>query len=490
MRRKPGQESRRVGLFSLLIPILGLLLLATAGCWDHLEMPDVAWILGMGIDLGSKPGWYRVTAMVINTRTTFGPVGPQGSATEPANFVVSAEAPSLLEASRLLTARLGRRAYYVFADVIIIAGDVAKQGIAPLEDFFSRDRQFRRAQRFLVAKGLASDILDVRGTVEERPSILITKALDHAGQTGLSEMVTKGQFEQMMSNPGQDPVLPVVERVPTESQNVGRFSATLPELGGTPAEPSSPPEPEGVPPESPSSPIMEGGVRSTLQVTGLAAFRNDELVGFFDGDETYGLVALRRGFNNTPLTVTLPPDQTPPLVRIAPPSLPPGKGSSTQYHSVPATPPGSSTRPPAGRLSALLFASAPQIQPLVTPSGGLRFRVILQVNATLTEVWGGYDLLNTEVLNKVKRSIEQEIRRRIQVALDRCAKLQVDPVGFGLKLYRSHPQRWSEVQQHWPQLLASTPIDIRVELRTLNPGLSVGVPMHGRRGTEGSNLRR
>lgn len=397
--------------------------LSTGGCWSRKEVTELAWVSTMAIDRGQKPGWYRVSSSLLNTRTATGMT--IATAVEPPEFVVSVEAPSILEATRETTAMLGRRAFYVHCEVIVISEEVARQGLSPIIDFLSRDRQFLQAKRLIIAKGKASDILDVRGSVEERVGRLIMTALDSASLYGLAESVTVGQFAEAASNPGIDPVLPVVERVSLEPQNVQRYSTSVPELGGATGRTEQ---------YSPSSTIMEGGTRRTVRVVGLAAFRNDRLVGWFNGEESFGLTALLRGLRNTPLTLTSP------------------------------------------RVAVSVTGGPSKLKVKVSPDGDLEYTSELAVDASLLQVFGGLNLSRQDVRDLLMQQMAHEIQRRIDKALSRAAALRVDPAGFGLALYRANPKRWAQVQDGWQDRWPTVPVHYRVEIRNLKTGLAVDVP--------------
>lgn len=166
--------------FPTLCCIISLIL---TGCWDRVELDRRSFVLTVGVD------------MVEATTTESSPREPQRSGPErvrlsveiplfralrvtspplltpelekPA-FVASLEGGTLYSAERQFSAHLGRDLYWGHTKALVVGEEYARHiGFAPLMDFFTRDFEFDRRFRVLVAEGEAERILSSSFISEE-----------------------------------------------------------------------------------------------------------------------------------------------------------------------------------------------------------------------------------------------------------------------------------------------------------------------------------
>ena len=65
------------------------------------------------------------------------------------------------------------------------------------------------------------------------------------------------------------------------------------------------------------------------------------------------------------------------------------------------------------------------------------------------------------------REAEKELRRRCMSLLTRLRQLECDAVGFGNRIYQTHPKQWAQLEEDWRSAFADYPITVEVEIENL-----------------------
>ncbi|WP_166244941.1 Ger(x)C family spore germination protein [Paenibacillus turpanensis] len=143
-----------------------LILLLLSGCTGKREINELALVLAVGIDPGTKPGQVRVTAQVIRPADARGQSGsPSGGTGEPAWTMIS-EGRSLFEAMRNLARFSSRRVFWAHNKVIIINEEVAKQGVTDIIDFFTRNHELRMRTWVVSTPEKTSELIALQSGLE------------------------------------------------------------------------------------------------------------------------------------------------------------------------------------------------------------------------------------------------------------------------------------------------------------------------------------
>lgn len=155
--------TRRILLTVLLASVLLL-----SGCWDRVEMNDIALVMAAAIDK-AKDDQYRVTLQIA---TPTGSKGGQGGPGESNKFIVqTATGRNIHDAYQKIEDRMSRFLYEGHRRIVLIGEDLAKSGIDSVLDQYSRDPLSRLQSYILVAKGNdAQDILKNTYPFEKVPA--------------------------------------------------------------------------------------------------------------------------------------------------------------------------------------------------------------------------------------------------------------------------------------------------------------------------------
>ena len=214
-----ASKSRRT-LFSVLF--IGMLLCST-GCGNRVEINDRSIVLGVAIDRPQFPdekkeedspqnesqaaeaqdsqkakeqdtGDYRQNApppnrmpryaMTIETPiisqlgsgSSGGSGGSQGG--ERKSWVLTSTGDTIFDIERSLAIREGRQDFYGHLKIIIISEEVAREGIEPVIDFFSRRREVQQNIQLAIANGEAREVLSVVPIADDFASFYIDSMLE------------------------------------------------------------------------------------------------------------------------------------------------------------------------------------------------------------------------------------------------------------------------------------------------------------------------
>lgn len=202
---KPIRDKKfLIGL--VLILIVGLLLLP--GCWGKREVEELAPLLGVGFDLGDKPGTYLITLQFASPKKG----SESGSEIEDRTF--SVEASSAREAIERISIVTYRSPFMGSLRILIIGEDIVKAGgLNDMLDFAQRFSEFRRAMYLVLAKGKAQEILNLKLRSKLLPAIAIKNIIEGEDELSSFPIVRLGHYLTILGTKSTAPILPVLESV-------------------------------------------------------------------------------------------------------------------------------------------------------------------------------------------------------------------------------------------------------------------------------------
>lgn len=249
---------------TLLLLILCFMVLLT-GCWNRREMNELAINMGLGIDKDNKG--YLLTAQVVEPREV---ASKQGGGGHSPVTVYQASGKTIYEAIRRITEESPRRLYLSHLRVLVLGESLAKEGIAPVLDFLSRNHEMRTDFFIVVAKdSKAEDTLKVLTAIEEVPANKLFTSLYESEKTWAPTLtVTLDRLINDLVREGRNPVLTAV-------RTIGNQTNTS------------------------SSDIHSPDPKTRLKFSGLAVFKKDKLIGWLDESESRGYSYIINKVNTT-----------------------------------------------------------------------------------------------------------------------------------------------------------------------------------------------
>lgn len=245
-------------------------MLFLTGCWDRMEINDLAIISMMAMDRteeGDIQIWLQVVipARVGGGMGGTGGGGGGGGGQMHAFITLSSRGRTVLEASKKIQVELPRRLLWAHMRVILVGERLARAGVRPALDFPARHPQVRLNSYFLVVQGSVEEIMAAQVDLEKLPA----EYLREISRSRIGPVVKLNEFAQLLAARGVDPIAGVAVLVPPP--------------GGAVA-----------------------GQRPALKLGGAALFREDRLVEFLDERVTRGLLWLRGEVHRGVITVTVP----------------------------------------------------------------------------------------------------------------------------------------------------------------------------------------
>jgi spore germination protein KC len=299
-----------------------LLIASTAsGCYDKVELEDVAWVQGMGFDKGPE-GYIATTLQIGVPHTLGGSITDGGGGSGPHYSTITVLAKTALEALDLAAVNLGRRISLVHTQVFVFGEELARSDVRSLAGAMDRFREIRGTTLVAVAQGRAEDVLRVDiSPLESSPSRFIQTILQQHQQTGLFEAASfVRDFVNLMESSSTSPRCPIIAIASDYKPPTGQGQGST--GGKSPGEqfPASPQVGDRVPPGS-LTPEKQGPEVDTTQLTakdlpivgggpivvmGTACFVGGKMVGYLTGEETRAMLLVRHDLERAAIVVPDP----------------------------------------------------------------------------------------------------------------------------------------------------------------------------------------
>ncbi|MBD0379572.1 Ger(x)C family spore germination protein [Paenibacillus sedimenti] len=234
--------------------ILICIFLLTAGCWDRQEIEERAVVLGIGIDPAEpgaaeeeaqishkkgaldipEHGMIQLTVQVaVPGRIPLGPgAGGEGGGKRTV-WVVSGVGHTIDDAINGLQQRIASPLFFGHLRVIVVSEKVAQKGMQNINDYFRRNPDIRRMSWMFISKGSTTELMKASPQLERVPTLYLMTTMDQAVKMGRFPNDFLGLFWSSVSAKGKEGYLPYAE--------------------------------------------LKG--QDSLQISGLAYFRGDKLVG-------------------------------------------------------------------------------------------------------------------------------------------------------------------------------------------------------------------
>ncbi len=246
--REERDEGMRRWMKGCVAALCGLLM---AGCWDRVEVNDLAIVIAFSIDKEAN-GEYRLSVQVPLVSNLGGPTGGGGGTSgDKTYYVDSATGKTLREANSVLQARMSRQLFYAHHRVIVIGEELARDGLSKVLDIVARFPENRLTAYLVLAKGKGITMLQAQPSFERFSGEAMRELIKKE-----TIPVTVKDMAQMLSTPGVDAYLPYVMSVHSHPK----------------------------------------GKSKEIQILGVAQFRGDKMVGVFNEEAAGGLRWFRRQF--------------------------------------------------------------------------------------------------------------------------------------------------------------------------------------------------
>ncbi|MFC3799714.1 Ger(x)C family spore germination protein [Cohnella sp. GCM10012308] len=368
--------------------LLMILVPSTTGCWSRHELNELAIVVGMGIEV-SEQG-YRVSVQLVNPSQVSTRNGTNANLQSVVTF--SETGKTVPEAVRKMTVKSSKRLMFSHLRIVIFGERLAREGLSKPLDYLSRDTEMRNDFFLIVARGTSPEnVLATYSAMDPIPANnMYTKLFNSDALWAATGKITLDRLLMDLASPGKSPALTVVRIDGDQAAGrTRRLNQTI--------------EPAAL-----------------LVYDGMAAFRQDRMVGWLSPNGTKALNYLQDAIKQT-LGVQRCDDE-------------------------------------AGYISLAVTESASKIR-VVAKRGRPAIHVDLRVEANISDVECRADLSDPATVERIKKAGRNQISQLMQDGIEEAQKMGTDIFGFGREVHRQRPSLWREIPD-WNNYFRNLDVEI------------------------------
>lgn len=400
------------------------------GCWDRVEINEIALVVGTTADYteleGGKTG-VKVTAQVANpavmagahggaTGGAGGAGGGVGTGESKAFWTITETGQTIREAISKMDYTVPEQLFFGHARVQLFGERAARAGIYPFLDRLVRSRQSRENDFIAVTKGDPGRILEQESPLFMATSLALDDIFRNKDGREAIMAVNHADFDYRISTGITCPVAPVVEIVPHTS------------LSSTERE--------------------SGRARNTIAVSGLAAFdRDGRLVDYFNERETKGLLWVLNRAKRQVLTI---------------PYFVDGAEEPVSLRQVNAK---------------------SKIGVSIGEDGLPSFEIKLRVSFDVLEHFGIHQgLSDVDFISNLEDMACGQIINEIEAAVIKSQQINTDVFGFGEEVRRKHRRDWQRYKDQWRDIFPEVKVTVDCQTQIRDRELTVEPPASHKEG--------
>ena len=257
---------------SMIFILMLLVFFSMSGCFDSIEVDEMAYVVSLGVDKGS--GGNLILSFLIAVPISVG-VGGEVGDVEKSTTIITVETPTIYGGVSIVDTLISKRINFSHAKLILISKELAQEGVEKYINAFIRFREFRPNIYIGISRGKAEEFLKaVKPVLEINPAKFFELFMVSYKYTGYSSKSELEHFYMNMECTCSQPVTALLDI--NELSDSSEFSRVL---SGTDMDGKSTMEGNY---KAGEIPIISDTKSSNM---GLAAFRGDKMVGEMDGRE-------------------------------------------------------------------------------------------------------------------------------------------------------------------------------------------------------------
>ena len=389
----------------LCVILLILMLLTCTGCWDRVEPQKLAEVNSALYDIRDN-GQYRVVYEIVNPTSSGGTGGGGGGGNEKSPYTIaSGEGDSFREAIGSIMRSTEKNIFGGHNKVRLFTERFAQKEMLSMLEFVARARFMDETSLMIVIKdAVPEDIhFSAVGLSDLMGDYLEDLANEHMRRTSKSVSVTTLDFIKDCYLEGKQPVMGVAELAEGGNKSSGNTVS-----GG------------GGDDDAPQIILYEG----------LAAFKDNRLVGYMNGIEA-------RAYNIVVNTVD---------------------ASYISVHS-------------GDRQTVMKIVSSKAGLKTFLEDDRIIVRVNIKANLHVVEESGNLDVSKAEPLKTVEARFNELMQSEVEAAIRKAqTEFRSDIFGFGRQVNIQHPDRWPEFKENWDDHFADATVEVTVESSVTRTG--------------------
>ncbi|GIO13082.1 hypothetical protein J19TS2_26370 [Cohnella xylanilytica] len=279
---------------------------------------------------------------------------------------------------------------------MIIGEALAREGVGKVLDLLLRDPGVRSDFYMLVAKDTTAEkVLQILTPLDKIPSYKMFDMLEASAKAWApTTTFTLDEFVNQLVSEGLNPVLTGIQVAGAQEEgesmrNVSRIEA-----------------------------------RADLRTAGLAVFRKDKLIGWFDEKESIGYNLLKDKVKSTVSRISCP------------------NGGYIVLETI------RSKTDVKGRVS----------------NGRPAIDVKLKTEVNIGEVECDLSITVPKNIRWIENKLKQRRIETMQAAVEQAKANKTDSFGFGQAINRSHPKYWKSISESWAEEFGRLPVNYKIEV--------------------------
>lgn len=199
-------KNRIIKLFILFIYLVGALLIL-CGCWDRVEINDLAIVTAAAIDKHEKQIEVSLQVFVPKSMSTGGQGGAGSGGGNQITIVASQKGINMADALSKLQAQLPRKIFWGQCKVFIFGEQIAKEGIQDHLDFLLRDPEPRERAYMFVSEGKAKKMLELQTDIERYSA----ETMKEIVELSIGLKITLQKLNEMLTSEAKAAALPYLK---------------------------------------------------------------------------------------------------------------------------------------------------------------------------------------------------------------------------------------------------------------------------------------
>ncbi len=372
-------------IFMVLAVLFGM-----TGCWDSHELDTIFIVTGLGLDTGEQPDEVNVGVQIVRVAggsDGSGASDSSGGGDGGSSISLEASGKSVLAALSTLRHESTRTLFLHHNQMIVFGKELAQQGIQKHLDMFLRDEETRMETLVLVADGKAKEVLSTELDQDKLSGVAVTRMMRQYANISVYLNVNMLHLVSKLLQKTTAPLIPIVE-------------------------------------------VKGEGEKKRLDISRMAVFKDDRMVGELDWDEITGYLWAMGDINEGILEI------------------------STEK----------------GTVSMNIIQVSSKSVPVLQADG--RIGVILDIDTVLDieEMNGFGDVKLGELHNMLMQEAQKTVEQRVYTTFEKARQLNADIYGYGGKFHIKYPKQWKDLEQRWDTVYPSMQLVLRVKTHISGTG--------------------
>ena len=388
-------------ILHIILAIMMIILLS--GCWSSKEPKELSMVNSVLYDIADN-GENQLVVEIMNPTQEAGSKSSSGE--QISSITLFCQGTTMPEAIRDETKTIDKILFGGLNKARMFTEKISKDGLLPVLDYLARDHLVDETPLMIVV----DDPDPVRiFRCETGLSNMVGNYLESLSKTQhksicQSVFITMNQFTKDYYESGKEPVMGLVKIVKAEPKQKSQVDLSQSDSG--------------------SSTQSGETEKYNMRYEGLAAFKDDKLVGYMDAVEARAYNIIVNDF-------------------------------TTDFISVPSG---------EDFITARVAKAKTKTE---TKVSGKNIEINLQVKAELSIIQVGNsatDVSNSEVLEMLEEIFNSEIKKELLQSIKKAQReFKSDIFGFGCTMHAQHPEEWRKIKENWNDYFSKATVHVSVD---------------------------